>query len=88
MDIKYNVYIIYGIFQEKKQQPVLTDRKKTLEERAAGRNDKFAALKAKRENKIQKGKEFGFPVQNCRLMVSLFQSHFVMPKRIEIELCL
>lgn len=51
------VCIIYPIFQEKKQQPaVLTDRKKTLEERAAGRNDKFAALKAKRENKIQKGR--------------------------------
>ncbi|KAK8720927.1 hypothetical protein OTU49_013017 [Cherax quadricarinatus] len=41
---------------KEKKQPVLTDRKKTLEERA-GRNDKFAALKAKRENKIQKAEE-------------------------------
>ncbi|KAG7174089.1 RNA polymerase-associated protein Rtf1-like, partial [Homarus americanus] len=39
-----------------KKQPVLTDRKKTLEERA-GRNDKFAALKAKRENKFLKEEE-------------------------------
>ncbi|XP_071534867.1 RNA polymerase-associated protein RTF1 homolog isoform X2 [Panulirus ornatus] len=41
---------------KEKKQPVLTDRKKTLEERA-GRNDKFAALKAKRENKFQKAEE-------------------------------
>ncbi|XP_042212673.1 RNA polymerase-associated protein RTF1 homolog isoform X2 [Homarus americanus] len=41
---------------KEKKQPVLTDRKKTLEERA-GRNDKFAALKAKRENKFLKAEE-------------------------------
>uniref|UniRef100_A0A0P4VYM2 Plus3 domain-containing protein n=1 Tax=Scylla olivacea TaxID=85551 RepID=A0A0P4VYM2_SCYOL len=41
---------------KEKRQPVLTNRTKTLEERA-GRNDKFAALKAKRVNKIQKAEE-------------------------------
>ena len=42
-------------FQEKKFPPALTDRKKTLEENKIGKNDKFAALKAKREDKLQKG---------------------------------
>lgn len=46
-------HFVCSDFQEKKP-PILTDRKKALEERA-GKNDKFAALKAKRENKIQKG---------------------------------
>lgn len=41
---------------KEKRQPLLTNRTKTLEERA-GRNDKFAALKAKRVNKIQKAEE-------------------------------
>lgn len=41
---------------KEKKQPVLTDRKKTLEERA-GKTDKFAALKAKRENKIRLAEE-------------------------------
>lgn len=42
---------------KEKKQPVLSDRQKVLEERAQGRNDKFAALKAKRENKFQKEEE-------------------------------
>ncbi|XP_068214791.1 RNA polymerase-associated protein RTF1 homolog [Palaemon carinicauda] len=42
---------------KEKKQPVLSDRQKVLEERAQGRNDKFAALKAKRENKFQKAEE-------------------------------
>lgn len=42
---------------KEKKQTVLSDRQKVLEERAQGRNDKFAALKAKRENKFQKAEE-------------------------------